>query len=146
RFCRRVLHFLAKLGFTGCIAVAGTPGAAHALARYGGEDVEILPPGREAAALAGLPIAALRLEPSALAAAARFGLERVGDLCPMPRGPLAKRLGLAGVNRLDQALGRTAEPIVPVVPFEAPSVSRRLLEPIATPEAIARVIADLVDD
>jgi protein ImuB len=146
RFCRRVLHFLAKLGFTGRIAVAGTPGAAHALARYGGLGVVILPPGQEASALAGLPIAALRLAPSALAAAARFGLERVGDLYPMPRGPLAKRLGLGRVNRLDQALGRSAEPIVPVVPFEAPSVTRRLLEPIATPEAIARVIADLVDD
>ncbi|WP_306670054.1 DUF6504 family protein [Sphingomonas sp. R-74633] len=145
-FCRRVLHFLGKLGFTARIAVAGTPGAAHALARYGGEALSILPPGQEAAALAGLPIAALRLEPSALAAAARFGLERVGDLYPMPRGPLAKRLGLASVNRLDQALGRAAEPIVPVVPFEAPSVTRRLLEPITTPESIAKVIADLVDD
>lgn len=146
RFCRRVLHFLAKLGFTARIAVAGTPGAAHALARYGGEAMSILPPGQEAAALAGLPIAALRLELAALAAAARFGLERVGDLYPMPRGPLAKRLGLATINRLDQALGRAAEPIVPVVPFEAPAVSRRLLEPISTPEAIAQVIADLVGD
>ena len=146
RFCRRVLHFLARLGFTARIAVAGTPGAAHAVARYGGDAFSILPPGQEAAALAGLPIAALRLESSALAAAARFGLERIGDLYPMPRGPLAKRLGLATVNRLDQALGRAAEPIVPVVPFEAPEVSRRLLEPIATPEAIAQVIADLVGD
>lgn len=146
RFCRRVLRLLGKLGFTGRIAVAGTPGAAHALARYGGEPATILPPGREAAALAGLPIAALRLEATALAAAARFGLERVGDLYPMPRGPLARRLGLASVTRLDQALGRAAEPIVPVIPFEAPEVSRRLLEPIGTAEAIARVISDLVDD
>lgn len=145
-FCRRVLHFLAKLGFTARIAVAGTPGAAHALVRYGGSRVAILPPAQEAAALAGLPIAALRLESSALAAAARFGLERIGDLYPMPRGPLAKRLGLSTVTRLDQALGRAAEPIVPVVPFEAPEVSRRLLEPITTPEAIVQVITDLVDD
>lgn len=146
RFCARVLRFLARLGFTGRLAIAGTPGAAHALARFGGEAVTLLAPGGEAAALAGAPIAALRLEPPALAAAARFGLERVGDLYPMPRGPLARRLGLASVTRLDQALGRAAEPIVPVVPFEAPLVSRRLLEPIGTAEAIAQVIADLVDD
>ncbi len=146
RFCRRVLQFLAKLGFTARIAIAGTPGAAHALARFGGDHAVILPPGGQATALAGLPVAALRLEASALVAAARFGLERVGDLYPMPRGPLAKRLGLASVTRLDQALGRTAEPIVPVVPLEAPAVTRRLLEPIATPEAIAQVIADLVGD
>jgi hypothetical protein len=53
-----------------------------------------LRPRGEAAAMAGLPIAALRLEPSALVAAARFGLERIGDLYTMPRGPLARRLGL----------------------------------------------------
>jgi len=146
RFCSRLLRFLARLGFTARIAIAGTPGAAHALARYGGEPATILPAGREAAALAGLPIAALRLEATALAAAARFGLERVGDLYAMPRGPLARRLGLASVTRLDQALGRAAEPIVPVIPFEAPEVSRRLLEPIGTAEAIAQVISDLVDD
>lgn len=146
RFCARVLRFLARIGFTGRLGVAGTPGAAHALARFGGETFTLLPPGGEAAALAAAPIAALRLEPPALAAAARFGLERVGDLYPMPRGPLAKRLGLSTVTRLDQALGRAAEPIVPVVPFEAPEVSRRLLAPISTPEAIAQVITDLVDD
>jgi protein ImuB len=146
RFCRHVLRFLARLGFSGAIAIAGTPGAAHALARYGGEPITILPPSTEASALAGLPIAALRLRPDALVAAARFGLERVGDLYPMPRGPLARRLGLASVERLDQALARAAEPLVPVIPFEAPEVSRRLLEPIGTAEAIAQVIADLVDD
>lgn len=146
RFCRRVVRLLARLGFTARIAVAGTPGAAHALARFGGDAVAILPSGKEVAALVGLPVAALRLEPHALSAAARFGLERIGDLLPMPRGPLARRLGLPAITRLDQALGRAAEPIVPVIPFEAPEVSRRLLEPIGTPEAIARVIADLVDD
>lgn len=146
RFCNRVQRFLGRLGFTASIAIAGTAGAAHALARFCGNAITILQPGREAQALADLPIAALRLESQALAAAARFGLERVGDLYPMPRGPLARRLGLATVTRLDQALGRAAEPIVPVIPFEAPLVSRRLLEPIGTPEAIAQVISDLVDD
>lgn len=146
RFCRRVLRFLARLGYTGRIAVACTPGAAYALARYGDEGAAILPSGQEVAALARLPLAALRLEASALTAAARFGLERVGDLLPMPRGPLVRRLGLHAIARLDQALGRAAEPIVPVIPFEAPEVSRRLLEPISTPEAIAQVIADLVSD
>jgi protein ImuB len=64
----------------------------------------------------------------------------------MPRGPLAKRLGMSTVKRLDQARGSAAEPIVPVVPFEEPQAERRLLEPIVTAEAIAQVIDDLVDD
>nr|WP_070157718.1 DNA polymerase Y family protein [Sphingobium phenoxybenzoativorans] len=146
RFCRRLLDFLKRLGFDASIAIAGTPGAAFALARHGGVPITILPPGTEAEALAPLPLAALRLEASALATAARFGLDRIADLYPMPRGPLARRLGLATVERLDQARGMIAEPIVPVVPFERPEVLRRLLEPIGTPESITQVISDLVDD
>jgi len=146
RFCRRLLRFLARLGFTASVAVAGTPGAAHALARYGGRAITVLPPGMESAALAALPVAALRLTPEALTAAARFGFETVGDLYPVPRGPLARRLGLPAVERLDQARGLTAEPIEPVVPFDLPLAERRLLEPIVTAEAIAQVIGDLTRD
>lgn len=146
RFCRRLLSFLKRLGFTASIAIADTPGAAHAVARFGGQSIALLPPGAEAEAIANLPLAALRLEPNALIAAARFGLERVADLYPMPRGPLARRLGLKTVERLDQARGVVSEPIVPVVPFETPLVERRLLEPIGTAEAITQVIGDLVDD
>lgn len=146
RFCRRLLAFLKRLGFTARIAVAGSPGAAHALARYSGNPIALLDNGEEAQAIADLPLSALRLEPDALVAAARFGLERIADLYPMPRGPLARRLGLRTVERLDQARGLTAEPIIPVVPTDAPMVTRRLLEPIGTPESIAQVIRDLVDD
>lgn len=146
RFCRRLLSLLKRLGFSATIAIAGTPGAAHALARYGGAPIILLPPGHEAETLGPLPLTALRLTPGALASAARFGLERIGDLYQMPRGPLARRLGLATVERLDQARGMVAEPIIPVVPFEQPRVTRRLLEPIGTPESITQVISDLVDD
>ena len=146
RFCRRLLRLLRRFGFTAKIAIAGTPGAAHAFARYGGAAVTILPSGAETEAIADLPLAALRLTPEALLAAARFGLERIADLYPMPRGPLAKRLGLSTVTRLDQARGAVAEPIVPVVPLEMPCVERRLLEPIGTADAITQVIGDLVDD
>ena len=146
RFCWRVRAFCARLGFTARIAVAGTPGAAYALARFAREPVVIAAVGGEVAAIAPLPLAALRIEPGALTIAARFGLARVADLLPMPRGPLARRLGLAAVERLDQAIGRVAEPIVPVVPFEAPTAERRLLEPIGTAESIATVIRDVVED
>lgn len=146
RFCRRLLRFLSRLGYSASIAVAGTPGAAHALARFSGQPITLLPSGEEARALADLPLAALRLEPEALASAARFGIERIGDLYPMPRGPLARRLGLSTVTRLDQARGMVAEPIVPVSAFEMPAARRSLLEPIGTAEAIAQVIGDLAED
>lgn len=146
RFCRRLLAFLKRLGLTAHIAIAATPGAAHALARYGNSHIRLLDAGQEAQALADLPLAALRLEPEALASAARFGLGRIADLYPMPRGPLARRLGLRTVERLDQARGLIAEPIIPVLPTEAPLVTRQMLEPIGTPDSITQVISDLVDD
>jgi protein ImuB len=145
-FCSRLLRFMGRLGFTASIAIAGTPGAAHALARYRGETITLLPSGTETQAIADLPLTALRLEPEALISAARFGIDRIADLYPMPRGPLARRLGLNTVRRLDQARGMVAEPIVPVTPFEVPRVERRLLEPIGTAEAIIQVIGDLVDN
>ncbi|MBV8703184.1 MAG: DNA polymerase Y family protein, partial [Acetobacteraceae bacterium] len=50
---------LARAGIDARAAVADTPGAAHAMARYG--EHQILPPGATAQALAPLPVAALRL-------------------------------------------------------------------------------------
>jgi len=146
RFCRRLLAFCKRLGFTARIAIARTTGAAYALARFGCEPITIVPDGREVEAIVPLPLSALRLSADALTAAQRFGIERIGDLLPMPRGPLARRLGLKTIERLDQAIGRTAEPITGMIPFEPLVAERRLLEPIGTAEAIAHVIGDLMDD
>lgn len=148
RFCRRVVDLCRRLGLTARIAVAGTPGAAHALARHGrGRGaVQRVEGGGEAQALARLPLACLRLAPEALSTASRFGLETVGDLLPLPRGPLARRLGLASVRRLDEALGRVAEPVIPIVPQETPVATRRMLEPIGTAKAIEQVVRDLLGD
>ena len=105
RFCRRLRAFFARAGITARVAVADTPGAAHALARFGGREVTIVAPGSTVDALASLQVAALRLEPVALHAARRFGFKTIGDLLPVARAPLARRLGLPAVLRLDQALG-----------------------------------------
>ena len=145
-FCRRVIGLCRRLGLTARIAVAGSPGAAHALARFSRQPVTRIDGGTEAQALSDLPLACLRLTPDALTAAARFGIETVGDLLPLPRGPLARRLGLASLRRLDEALGYVPEPIVPFVPDNMAVATRRLLEPIVTAAAIERVIADLFAD
>ncbi|MDB5721035.1 MAG: polymerase family protein, partial [Alphaproteobacteria bacterium] len=69
--CRRILRFCARAGFAARIAVADTPGAAHALARFGGSALAFGAAGCEA--LAPFPIEALRLEPDVVAAARRLG-------------------------------------------------------------------------
>jgi nucleotidyltransferase/DNA polymerase involved in DNA repair len=146
RFCRRLLAFCKRAGFTARVAVADTPGAAHALARFGKGDLIRVEPRATAHALGTLPIAALRLTPTALTAARKFGFERIADLLPVARGPLARRLGLAAISRLDQALGAVPEPITPYEDAEMPKVERRLLEPIGTAEAIEQVMGDLLAD
>ncbi|WP_249403898.1 hypothetical protein [Sphingomonas sp. CFBP 13720] len=95
-------------------------------------------------AISPLPIAALRLAPTALLAARKFGFERIADLWPVARGPLARRLGLPAITRLDQALCSVAEPITPRHDAEMPAVDRRLLEPISTADAIEKFMADLL--
>ncbi len=142
--CRRILGFCARLGLAARIAVAGTAGAAHALARFGGEPIAFCPSGRESERIAPLPLAALRLDEDRLAAARRLGLDTIGALIAMPRAPLQRRFGPALLTRLDQALGRAAEPLEPIVPEQPPGVSLSFVEPIATAEAIAQALSEAV--
>jgi protein ImuB len=144
RMCARVLRFCARLGFSARIAVAATPGAAHALARHRQGPLILCPSGGEAEALAPLPLAALRIGEEVRAPASRLGLDRIGDLLAMPRAPLARRFGAELLLRLDQALGQADEPIDPVVPLDPPTATLRFMEPIATADAIAQVLGDLM--
>jgi protein ImuB len=144
--CRRILRFCARLGFDAQIAVAGTAGAAHALARYAAKQLVLCPSGDEAEAIAPLPLAALRLDDDLVSAALRLGIDRIGDLLAMPRGPLERRFGGSLLGRLDQALGRAGEAIDPIVPEEPPSILVGFVEPIATAEAIAEALRRLIDD
>jgi protein ImuB len=144
RMCERILAFLRRLGFTARIAVASTTGAAFAIARFGGKPIALCPCGREGEALAPMPLAALRLDEDLLSRAARLGLERIGELLTMPRAPLQRRFGAALLSRLDQALGRVAEPFDPIVPEAPLSVLLRFMEPIASAEAIAEAAGEAV--
>jgi protein ImuB len=144
RLCERILRLCARLGFEARIAVAGTTGASHALARFSGRAVSLCPNGREAEAIALLSPAALRVEDATIQAARRFGIDCIGELIAMPRGPLARRFGKDLLTRLDQALGRVSEPFDPILPEEPPQASLRFVEPIASAEVIEQVVTDLV--
>ncbi len=146
RMARRIVRLLARLGFSARIAVADSAGAAWALARYGRTEggITICPTGTQEAALATLPVAALRADQAAIELLRRLGIERIGQLVAMPRAPLARRFGAALVTRLDQALGRRDEPLDPVIPVEAIAVVQRFAEPIATAEAIEHWLGVLI--
>ena len=118
------------------IAVADTAGAAWALSRFHRAPLFVLPSGQEAAALSPLPIAALRLAPETRSALRRLGFKTVGALLDKPRAPFAARFPSELLRRIDQALGRTDEPLVPIVAPPIYHCLRYLLEPIFTQEAV----------
>ena len=97
-----------RAGLAAVSAIAGTRGAAHALARHGGG---IVADGRLAEGIGHLPVTALRVYFETAEALARMGLSRIADLIPLPRAPLARRFGQGLILRLDQALGAQAEPV-----------------------------------
>jgi protein ImuB len=138
---------IAAFGLTVQVAVADTAGCAHAVARHvpAGRPVTI-EPGVHRKAIALLPIAALRLPAIDVEGLRKLGFERIEQLIGAPRGPLAKRFGRDLHRRLDQALGNVPEPIEPIFPENVPRARRGFMEPIATPEAFAQVIGDLVGD
>src|SRR6266851_3573952 len=118
------------------LAVADTPGAAWALSRFHKTPSFVLPSGQEAAALAPLPIAALRLAPDTRATLRRLGFKTVGMLLDKPRAPFAARFPTELLRRVDQALGRIDEPLLPIVAPPVYHSLRYLIEPIFTHEAI----------
>ena len=148
----------ADFGITVRAAAADTPGAAWAVARHGGREgeggregdgggsVRIVAPGGARAALAALPVTALRLADETAAGLMRLGLRRIGDLYDLPRAPLARRFGAALVRRLDQALGDEDEPIspdAPVIPYRA-RIS--FAEPIGRREDVDAALGRLLDE
>jgi protein ImuB len=139
-------------GFFARAALASTPEAAFALARYGGaaHAARILPAALDAAALArrlgDLPLAALRIDPATLKALAGAGLRRVSDILMRPRAPIAARCGAELYARLDGLLGRAKTPISPR--FEAPAfmAERRFLDGLVRREDIEASMLSLAHD
>jgi protein ImuB len=131
---------LARAGAPARLAIADTPAAAWGLARFSGQDETLAGPGRTREAIAALPMAALRLEDEALSLLRRFGLKQIGDLYGLPRAGLARRFrgaaGLRLVERLDQALGITPEPLIPERPAPLYRAWTQFAEPLIDAEGV----------
>jgi len=156
-----VQRLAAREALTVRVAVTGTVSSAWLLA-HAPTGARVVAPGREAAALAPLPLAMLKTLPGAslsgadsaldppeadeiLAILARWGLKTLGDFVRLPRAEIRTRLGLAGV-RLHQAAGGEDE--APLVPAgEPPDFLERIeLEwPIDGLEPLSFVLARACD-
>ncbi len=148
--CGQIVTRLQAQGFAVRAALAPTPGAAWALARYA--HISAQERGEEAllrAALAPLPVEALRLDEDAAALVRRLGLKTIGQLLAAPRSSFTARAGARAMLRLDQALGRTPEALSPRRPAPPVFALRRFLEPLFSVEnilvATERLCADVIE-
>jgi protein ImuB len=140
-----VANQLARLGVQVTGAIAGTPDAARALARF--SRIDIAPQGQDEALVRGLPVAALAgLERETVVALSRAGLKTIGDLADRPPQVLAARFGQAFVTRLLRTLGRENARITPLRPLSAVIVERRFAEPLSQTEAVEGVVASLIEE
>jgi protein ImuB len=140
-----LLTRLSHLGFSAQAALASTPGAAWALARFADEAV-IVEEDETRRRIASLPVAGLRLMPKVALSLTQLGLRQIGDLYSLPRAPFTARFGEETARRLDQALGRVSEPISPrrhVAPFRSRIA---FVEPIGHADDIARGLDHLLED
>ncbi len=137
--CLDLRHRIEKLGFTARVAIASTPAASWALARYtdAAEGVIVAEPENEREMLDGLPVAALRLPAVVTSSLIRLGLKRIGDLAVAPRAPLVARFGEVLARRIDQILGLVEEPLSPV--RTPPAFRTKLIFPdgIGNPDDLA---------
>jgi len=127
---------LNRFGLPARLAIAATPGMAWALSHFNAAPQSILPSGNEAAAIAAMPIEALRLSGESRAVLRRLGFKSVATLMDKPRAPLAARFSGELLRRLDQALGRIDEPLIPVTAPPVYHSLNYLLEPIISQQAI----------
>ena len=132
---------LEALGYAVQGAIASTIGAAWALTHFspGG----IIAEGEEGSALTYLPIAALRLEPSQIAALNHLGLKRIGQLYERNRKEMQARFGVSFLLRLDQALGWVEEKLTPRLPLADRFAEHRFAEPIGLIDDVLMCTRDL---
>ena len=125
-------------------AIADTPGAAWAFARYL-KQPQIIPPGEQNRYLLQLPPTALRLHPTVLARLRKLGLTKIQNILHQPRATLVPRFGKELLQRLDQAFGKQEEILIPVIP-PVPYLERLpCLDPIVTAGGIEYALTKLLE-
>lgn len=138
------IYTLRRFGFSCQGAIADTPGAAWALARFDGE-ASIAAAHETNKALAPLPVTALRMDGGTVEGLRLMGLKTLGDLYALPRAALASRYGLELARRLDQVLGLIPDPIKPRAHKKPMREQIRFPEPIGTRNSIDQALHVLLE-
>lgn len=125
-------------------ALAGTPEAARAFARFSAH--EVVPPAEEERLARLMPIAALGLPEETAVALARAGLRSLGDLAARPSAALAARFGQGLIARLRATLGLEDRRISPLRPPPECMAERHFPAPLMETAAIEEALKFLVAD
>lgn len=146
----RLESVIADLGHVCSIAVADGPRIAAILARsLPMEDVRspvvVIPPGKNAGAMAGLGIDALPLPDEDVRWLVKIGVRTVAELSILPRSALAARLGARAPVILSLVEGDDRAPLTPYVPPEIPQEEVSLEYGIEGTEALVFVAKTLTD-
>jgi protein ImuB len=133
-YVQDMLQRFAQRGYTAKAAIAGTIGAAWAVARFGNESV--IENEKDIEALLPLPPEALRIEEATAQRLQQLGLRKIENIVSLPRNSLRRRFGSLIIQRINQAIGTEQEFIQPVYPIEPYQERLPCIEPIATREGI----------
>ena len=131
---------LADMQVTSRMGIADTKGAAQALARFGGGDVEIAEQGRTLQALASLPLEGLRLPKKLSSDLPRTGLKTIGQLAEIKSAELARRFGLDLTKALSATLGHAPDPVSPKAADPIYAARMTLPDPIGLKDDLLSVL------
>ena len=126
------------------VALASTRVAALVASR-GREGLTVIPPGREAAALATLPLDLLELTEDRRDLFRRWGVRTLGDLARLPAKGLAERLGPEGPRLRRLALGEDDAPLVPTRAAETFECTLDLEWPVDGLEPLSFLLARVLE-
>jgi protein ImuB len=143
-YLTQIVNTLRGKGYDVRGAIADTIGAAWAIARYG-RITPLIGPGEHIMALLPLPPPALRIDAAVAARLQKLGLDKIHRFASLPRQSLRSRFGNDLLLRLDQAFGRVAESIEPVLPIEPYIECLPCLEPIRTATGIEIALTRLLE-
>ena len=126
------------------IGIADTKGAAWALARFKGSEIEIAAEGKTGAALAALPLEGLRLPPKTVTDLRRTGLKTIGQVAEIKPAELARRFGLDLTKALSATLGHTPDPVSPKAADPIYAARMTLPDPIGLKDDLLNVLDRLI--
>lgn len=133
---------LTDRGYDVRVSMAGTPGVAWAVARYGKE--LIIPNGKETEALYNLPPESLRIDAAICERLHKLGLHHIRNFIHISRPTLRRRFGQQFLTQLDKALGVEFDIIEPLQPMEPYEERLPCLDPIVTAPGIEIALLELL--